>query len=114
MSAPLSIHHLFCGLCGSFGLLLAWLREPTHHAAQLSAHDFDGMLLLFFAQLVEIGAAGFVLSDPLFREATGLDVGENLLHGLASFIAHDSLTASEVAILRGVGNGVAHALQTTF
>src|ERR1700757_2981655 len=71
MSAPLSIHHLFCGVLRS-GWLLAFFRQPTHHAAQLGAHDFDRVLLFFLAQHVEVGAAGFVLFDPFLRELARL------------------------------------------
>src|SRR3954467_15640471 len=113
MSAPLSIHHLFCGFFWNFGFL-SCLWQPTHHAAQLRAHDFDRMLLLFFAKLVEIRTASFILCNPFLREVAGLDVGENFLHRLPGFIAHDLFAARQISVLCGVRNRVAHAVQSTF
>ena len=103
------------GFRGSFrACFFAFLRQPTHHAAQLRAHDFDRMLLLFFAQLVEVRAARFVLGNPLFREVAGLNVGQNLLHRLARLVADNLLSARQVAVLGGVRDRVAHAAQSTF
>src|SRR5580693_4465217 len=83
MSAPLSIHHLF-GVARSGSSLLAFFGQPAHHAAQLRAHDFDGMLLLAFAQLIEIRAPCLVFGNPFLGKFSGLDVGQRLLHGLSS------------------------------
>src|SRR5260221_3591115 len=80
MSAPLSIHHLFRGIFGNFRRLLSILWQPTHHAAQLRAHDLDGMLLLFFAESVEPLAATLVLRNPLPRELATLNVGQRFFH----------------------------------
>src|SRR5215831_5276570 len=73
ISAPLSIHHLF-GLLGRGSGLLAFLRQPTHHAAQLRADDFDRMLLLSLAHLVEVRTASFVLGDPFLGKLAGLNI----------------------------------------
>ena len=95
-------------------MLLASLRQPAHHAAQLRADDFDGMLLLFLTQLVEVRAARLVFRNPLLRELAGLDVGQHLLHRLPRGVADNLLAASQVAILGGVRDRVAHAVQSTF
>src|SRR5450432_3900384 len=91
MSAPLSIHHLFG--CGSLRRLFAVLGQPTHHAAQLRAHDLDGMLFFFFTQRVEILPAILVLSNPLASELAALNVGQRLLHRLPRRVAHNLLAA---------------------
>src|ERR1700693_4036196 len=102
MSAPLSIHHPFRGILGSFRWLLALLGQPAHHAAQLRAHNLDGMLLLFFAQGVELVPPALVLRNPLSRELATLNVGERLLHSGARRIAHHLLAARQVAIFRRI------------
>src|SRR5271163_1063037 len=94
MSAPLSIHHLFRS--GRFRRFLAVLGEPAHHAAQLRAHDLDGMLLLFFPQRVEFRAAVLILGNPLASELTALNVGQRFLHRLSRRIAHHLLAARQV------------------
>src|ERR1700686_3458839 len=98
MSAPLSIHHLFRGILWSFRRLLAFLGQPAHHAAQLRAHNLDGMLLLFFAQGVELVPPALVLRNPLPRELATLNVGERLLHGGGRRLAPHLLAARPVAI----------------
>src|SRR3974390_75307 len=97
MSAPLSISHLF----GSFGLLSVF-RQPTHHAAQLCAYDLDGMLLLFFAQLIEVWASRLVFRNPFAGKLPALNVSQRLLHGRATRLAHNLLAAGQIALPCGV------------
>ena len=73
-----------------------------------------GMLLLFFAQLVEVGAAGLVFGDPLLRELAGLNVSQRLLHRLPGRVANHLLAARQVAVFGGVGDRIAHAVEPTF
>src|SRR6202158_2141807 len=98
MSAPLSIHHLFRGILGSSRRLLAFLGQPAHHAAQLRAHNLDGMLFLFFAKGVELVPPALVLRNPLSRELATLNVGERLLHGGARCLRHTLLPPRHVSI----------------
>ena len=81
---------------------------------KLRAHDFDRMLLLFLAQRVELLAAAAVLRNPFSRELAALNVGQSFLHRRARSIAHHLFAARQVAIFRGVRNGVAHPAQSTF
>ncbi len=101
-------------MLGSFRRLLAILGQPAHHAAQLRAHDLDGMLLFFLAQRVEVRAAGLVLRNPLPRELATLNVGQRLLHRRARGIAHNLLAAGQIAIFRRIRDRVAHAAQAAF
>src|ERR1700758_1069700 len=103
ISAPLSIHNLFrLRLLCLGGLLRFPARQPAHHAAQLRADDFDGMLLFFLPEFVEVVAAVFFFFDPLASESSILNVGEGFLHGSAGGVANDFFAASKVAILGGV------------
>src|ERR1700688_1702906 len=103
ISAPLSIHNLFrLGLLGLGRLLRFPARQPAHHAAQLRANDFNGMLLLFLPEVVEVVAAVFVFLDPLAGEGSILNVGESLLHGGACGIANNFFAAGQVAVFGGV------------
>ena len=59
---------------------------------------------------LEVLGAGAVLGDPLARELARLDVREDLPHRLAGLLADHALAAGHVAVLGGVGDRVAHAL----
>src|ERR1035437_10752475 len=102
MSAPLSIHHPFGGILGSFRRLLAFLRQPAHHAAQLRTHDLDGMLLFFLAQSVELVAPALVLRNPFSRELAALTVVQSLLHRGAGGIVSKLLHELQIAIARRI------------
>src|SRR5260370_22965777 len=68
ISAPLSIHDLFC--CGRFGLgglLAGILLQPCHHAAQLRPHFLDLGLLLRLTQTGELLSASCPLVTPPTR-----------------------------------------------
>src|SRR5262252_9769594 len=94
MSAPLSIDHLFRGFFRS-SLLLAFFRQPAHHAPQFCSNDLDLVLLLLLTQLVEIRTAGLVLSNPFLGELARLNVGQSLLHRLTRGVADDLLAAGQ-------------------
>src|ERR1700693_1021842 len=115
IAAPLSIHDLFRLWLRGFRWLLRFAaRQPAHHAAQLCTDYFDRMLLLFLAQRGEVVAAVLVFFDPLAGESSVLNVGESFLHRGPRGIAHHFLAARQIAILRGVRDGVAHPSQTAF
>src|SRR5581483_796248 len=77
ISEPLGIDDFrFLFLRRGLGLL-AFLREPGHHGAQLGADFFDLVLALFFAQGGEILSASFVFVDPLAGKRAVLNAGEN-------------------------------------
>src|ERR1035437_6228978 len=114
MSAPLSIRHLLGGVLGCICRLLTFLGQPAHHAAQLRADDLNGMLLFFLAQSVELVAAALVLRNPFPRELAALNVGQRLLHGGARGIAHNLLSARQIAVFRRIRDGMAHAAQAAF
>src|SRR5579875_1168822 len=57
--------------------------DPVHLGAQLLAHDLDLVARLLIAHALEVLLAGAVLGDPLAGEVTGLDLGQDVLHGLA-------------------------------
>src|SRR4029077_19023079 len=82
--------------------------DPGHHLAQPTAHLLDGVIGVALSHREEAGAVRLVLQHPLPRELAGLDLGEDLLHlGLGPGV-DDARAAGVVAVLRGVGDRVAH------
>ena len=61
------------------------------------------------AQLVEVGPTGLALGDPLLGELAGLDLLEDLLHLQLGLGVDDPRATSDVAVLGGVADRVAHA-----
>src|SRR5437899_10849835 len=113
ISAPLSIHNLRLGLLRGPGLLHI-LLQPRHHAAQLGAHSLDRMLLFFLAERGEVASAILVFLHPFLRERAVLNWSQNLLHGFTRGVPHHLFAAGEIAVLGGVGNGIAHPAQPAF
>ena len=74
--------------------------SPSSNAAPCPRARSGGSALLAHAQ--EVLLAGFVLGDPLAREVTRLDLGEDLLHRGAGLLVDDPLAARQVAVLGGV------------
>src|SRR5580700_5780662 len=72
------------------------------------------MLLLFLPQRSKVVTAVFVFLDPLASESSILNVSESLLHRSPRSIPDNFLPARQVAILGGVRDGVAHAIETAF
>src|SRR4051812_15774942 len=89
--------------------LLLPLADPRHHAAQLLADGLDLVLGVGGPQLVEPLAPAARLGDPLLGEGAVLDLGEDLLHLGLHVGVDDARPAGDVAVLRGVGDRVAHA-----
>ena len=80
------------------GLLDRHWIEEGHHASQLDADFFDLLLLFFLAGGFKPFAAGLVFLDPLLREGAVLDFAQQLPHGLAGLLGHDTRSGSVVAI----------------
>src|SRR5712691_4046265 len=87
--------------------------DPRHHLAQPAAHFLDPVLGVPLAHGEESGTMGLVLQHPLARELAGLDLGEDLLHLRLGPVVDDPRPARVVAVLRGVGDRVAHVGATT-
>src|SRR5690606_29075213 len=83
-------------------------RDPRHHLAELAAHLLDLVLAIGFAELLELAAPAATLGDPLLGELAALDLAEDLAHLVLHRRGDDARAASEVAVLGGVGDGVAH------
>src|SRR6185312_9445875 len=88
--------------------------QPRHHATKLFADFFDRMLFFFLAQRVEVGAAFFILFNPLAGKFAALDLAQRFFHRLTSGIADDALTACQVAIFSSVGDRITHASESAF
>src|SRR5207249_859573 len=86
------------------------LLRPRHHGAQLGAHLLDRMLRAGAPQRLEAAAARTALRDPLPREATGLDVGQDALHRGPDLRRHDLRAPGVVAVFRGVADRIPHEL----
>ena len=59
-------------------------------------------------------AAALVLRNPFPGDLAALNVGQRFLHRRPRGIAHNLLAARQIAILRRIRNGVAHAAQAAF
>src|SRR5947209_19962388 len=95
----LCIHYLFRGAFRGLCRLLSFFRQPTHHAAQFRPYNFNRVLLLFLAQLVEVRATRIVLFNPLLSELAGLNISERFLHRLPGGVAHDLIATPQIAML---------------
>src|SRR5207248_2437941 len=82
--------------------------DPGHHRAQALADFLDLMIGVAPAHGQEARAVGLVLEHPLARELPRLDLTQDLLHLPLRLVAHHARAAGVVAVLRGVGDGVAH------
>src|SRR5437016_3162224 len=91
----------------------SWLN-PRHHRTKLFADLLQLVLGVAFTQRQEAGPADGVLSDPFFGELAGLDLVKDALHLLLGFFGDDARPAAIVAVLGGIGHGVAHARHAAF
>src|ERR1700733_7740591 len=98
-------------LCGGRYPDLFLLFQERHHFAQLGAHLFDGLVFLTLSHAEEFCAAGFVFAQPLFGELARLNLRQNLLHLGARLGVDDARTARIIAVLRRIGNRVAHVAE---
>src|SRR5260370_26659292 len=76
--------------------------QERHHLAQLGANFFDLGFLGALTHCQEFVTAVLVLVNPLFRELTGLNLRQNLLHLVARLLIDDARPARIVAVLRCV------------
>src|SRR2546429_577664 len=82
--------------------------DPGHQAAQPLADLLDAVLLALGLELGEVRPAGLVLAHPFLGEPAVLDFVQDLAQlGLDRRGDHPR-TAGQVAVLRGVGDRVAH------
>src|SRR5437763_2027521 len=72
--------------------------------------DLRRPLLARLAQLRELRPAGLVVGEELPRERAAPDLGEDLAQPLLHALVHDAWPAREIAVLRDVGDRVAHVL----
>src|SRR5579859_4035489 len=87
--------------------------EERHRRAQLAPHLFNRVLRFLATHLVKLLAPGFVLLDPVFSKRPVLNLGQYLLHLRAGGIRNQARPGGVVAVLGGVGYGIAHVSQTT-
>src|SRR6185503_15159871 len=86
-------------------------RDERHHRAQLLADGLDLAALGLLSQLLHAGPARLDVADELLREGAGPDLLEDLAHLGAHVGVDDARAAREIAVLGGVGDGVAHAFE---
>src|SRR5438067_150439 len=72
--------------------------------------DLRRPLLARLAQLRELRPAGLVVGEELPRERAAPNLGEDLAQPLLHALVHDAWPAREIAVLRDVGDRVAHVL----
>jgi hypothetical protein len=72
------------------------------------------MFHIGFEHLSILLAAFLVLGDPLTREFAVLDFLQNLLHFFLRATIHDARAASEIAVLRRIGNVLVHFGESAF
>ena len=72
------------------------------------------MLLTFFLHAVVALAARFGLRNPLISKLAGLDFSKDLFHLGFGCLGDDTRAPSEIAVLGGVGDAVAHAGDALF
>src|SRR5690606_33177994 len=82
--------------------------DPGHHRPELAANLFDQVVLLPLLEGPVHRPARLVLKHPLPGKAAGADFLEDAPHLAAGFLGDDALAGHEVAVLRGVADGVAH------
>src|SRR5262249_37375611 len=81
---------------------------PRHHAAQLGAYNLDRMFESLILQLLETRLAGGALGHPLVGKAARLNIRQQLLHLFTDALVDHLRPASQVAVLRGVRDRIAH------
>ena len=54
-------------------------------------------------------ASGLILKQPVFREGSVLNIGEDLFHRFLGLICDDLRSGDVIAVLCGVGDGVSHS-----
>src|SRR3546814_14804439 len=74
------------------------LGDPRHHRPQFGTDLFDRMLGGQLAGGLQFGLTGAVVEHETADEAALLDVGEDALHFLLSFIGDDARAGVVVAI----------------
>src|SRR3954452_22403905 len=78
------------------------LGDPRHHAPQALTHRFHLVIVAFRAHGLEGGLVDAVLEHPILDEFPGLNVLEDLRHGLAARLADHPRAGDIFAILRRV------------
>src|SRR5262249_61756418 len=81
---------------------------PYHLLSLPPADLLDRMIRLALSDGEEARAVRLVLEDPLARELARLDLVQDLPHLDLGLVAHDARAARVVAVLRGIGHGIAH------
>src|ERR1700730_10406925 len=99
--------------CGRYPDLFLLFQE-RHHLAKLRNHFVDGLVFLALAHREELRASGFVFSQPLFSEIAGLNFRQNLLHFGTRLLIDDPWSARIIAVLRRIGNRIAHVAEAAF
>src|SRR3989442_4270710 len=85
--------------------------DPGHHRPEPLADFLDGVLGVPLAHGQEARPVGLVLQHPFAGELARLDLDQDLLHLRLRFLADDARPPRVVAVLGGVGDGVAHVGQ---
>ncbi len=85
--------------------------EERHAGAEGGTDFFDGVVAVGGAEGFELLAAAVLVGDEALGKGSGLDVGEDFLHGLLDGGGDDAGAGDVVAPLGGVGDGVAHVLE---
>src|SRR5690606_37913398 len=82
--------------------------DPGHHGTQLRAHFLDLVFAGDATACLQGRGAGLVFQDEVAGELAVLDVGQYALHFRLGFFGNDARAGDVVAVLGGVGDGVAH------
>src|SRR6266568_3566537 len=71
------------------------------------------MAFLTFAESGKVTAAFLVFFNPLAGKAAVLNARQDFFHGRARGIWHHPRATSEITVLGGIGDGIAHPCQPT-
>src|SRR5512133_2825287 len=82
--------------------------------AQLRSDLLELSACVLPAKLRELRSPRLVVGKELARECTAADLVEQGAHRRLDAFVHDARAAGEVAVLRDVGDGIAHVLEAAF
>ena len=89
--------------------------EPGHHSAELFTDLFERMFCVLTAHRQEMSAAaGFIFEEPIFGKGTGLDIIEDVFHGLLRSLGDDAGAGRIIAVFRRIADGFTHLGHAAF
>ncbi len=101
--------------CLVFGLINQFVfTDPRHHATQLCAHDFNGVLGIQTTTGCHFGVIGFAFQNKAFGVGAILNVFQALFHRCAGLGVNDLLACDIFTVFGIVRNAVIHVGDTAF